>query len=484
MLEVPLAVLCSCFIEWRQHADVTNASPRQVRRLLHSNDCHKMIPVSLQDSANADQMPCYGPEHAWVNTEQDCLAASVVLVYQYNFLNGAVSKRLDCFVNGKSSDHILDGSSLPAHVVSARCLGSVPCLQMNGPPRPQGLKVVLKLPKAQPANKPGQTAKPLQSSSQLQGRQPVKKRKRTEERVSTPNGWPQHPTASADTPIHRAPGSFPRGDLGHPPGTKKSKASPAHPQISPRDPFAAPGQPSIKPRLTVKNSGSTPLPRPDWSSQQPGSGAGSLTAKVGSAPPSKQQKGLKSKKKPAPEFSQHQPVSPDANGFVKREGQEQDGLQRPKLKVKQPQGSHQPAPTLSETGLSEPSASAATEDDAAYQQEKPLGAAPLSNLAAAELRPDIPITRQDVTRVLDRVQQKDWYEIFKEPVTDDVVQLLSLPGLFLLVPIRIWHAFAFGMGNCMQNVRLPAPDRESTRLLPHTKLHMSSRFCAAVTVLC
>ncbi|KAK9863750.1 hypothetical protein WJX84_003356 [Apatococcus fuscideae] len=254
----------------------------------------------------------------------------------------------------------------------------------------------------------------------LAGRQPVKKRKRTEERVSTPNGWPQHPTASADTPIHRAPGSFPRGDLGHPPGTKKSKASPAHPQISPRDPFAAPGQPSIKPRLTVKNSGSTPLPRPDWSSQQPGSGAGSLTAKVGSAPPSKQQKGLKSKKKPAPEFSQHQPVSPDANGFVKREGQEQDGLQRPKLKVKQPQGSHQPAPTLSETGLSEPSASAATEDDAAYQQEKPLGAAPLSNLAAAELRPDIPITRQDVTRVLDRVQQKDWYEIFKEPVTDDV----------------------------------------------------------------
>ncbi len=184
--------------------------------------------------------------------------------------------------------------------------------------------------------------------------------------------------------------------------------------------FAVPGQANVKPRLTVKNAGSASQQRPDWATPQPGTGSGPAIAKLGSTPPSKQQKGLKKK---ANKEAQLPPRGPGTNGLYTPQDQPSTTAQRPKLKVKQALKSSQPVP--SETGGSELSLSALTEDDASNQAQQPLGATSLSNAAAAEQQPDIPVTRQDLLRVVDRVQQKDWYEIFKEPVTDDVVSFMT-----------------------------------------------------------
>lgn len=321
------------------------------------------------------------------------------------------------------------GSRLPAHrSKDSRLPRSVPCLQMNGPPRPQGLKVVLKLPKSQASKNPGQAQRTPHNPSEGQAAQPLKKRKRPEEQGSVPNGWPQPSFPHSGDPLSRTSeslGTAPRPQ--HSPGSKKSKLAPPGLQIKPVDPFATQAQPAVKPRLTVKVAGQPSTPLPDWSSPQPGPGTGPSTVKVGSLPPSKQQKGLKVKKKKAAELSPSDPALPPANGLAGPPGHLQPAAQRPKLKVKQAQASRPPAPAPSNTNISEPSASALTEDDASFQQQRPMGATTLSNTAAAEQRPDIPVTRPDILRVVDRVQQKDWYEIFKEPVTDAVVRLLAIP---------------------------------------------------------
>ncbi|KAK9830677.1 hypothetical protein WJX74_002035 [Apatococcus lobatus] len=327
---------------------------------------------------------------------------------------------------------------------------------MNGPPRSQGLKVVLKLPKSQAPNKPGQTPRPPNNSSQAQAAQPLKKRKRPEEPVSTPNGWSQPSSSSPAHLLSRASEGLSQAASRpqHPPGSKKSKLAFSGPQINPVDPFASQAHPTVKPRFTVKVAGQAPTPRPDWSSPQPEQGAGPSTVKLGSVPPSKQQKGLKSKKPKASELSSSDPFLPAANGLAEPPGQH--AHPRPKLKVKQAQATRPPVPAPSETNISEPSASGLTEDDASFQQHRPMGAPPLSNTAAAEQRPDIPVTRQDLLRVVDRVQQKDWYEIFRDPVTDAVApgysQKISRPMDFTKIRAQLEAGFYRSWDTLMEDM--------------------------------
>ena len=44
-----------------------------------------------------------------------------------------------------------------------------------------------------------------------------------------------------------------------------------------------------------------------------------------------------------------------------------------------------------------------------------------ARIPAAHLGPEVPITADTATRVLDKLQRKDGFHIFREPVTDDVV---------------------------------------------------------------
>ena len=350
------------------------------------------------------------------------------------FFFQGISERPDYLLNGifrttKTSSRY--ASSRSKQLVASQLFR----LQMNGPSRPQGLKVVLKLPKAQPANKPGETSRQPQNSSHSHLPPPLKKRKRVEEPGSSARPWPQ-PALAPSGLSHPSASRGPTGAAALPrPGFKEHTLAQSASQISSRDPFPSQGQPSLKPRLTVKNAGHTSTAGPAGPNPKPSLVLSPLTAKVGSIPPSKQGKGLKSKKLKVGEVPHsHSPV-PEVNGFSRHQDQQQSSAQRPKLKVKQAQSSRQSQLTPSETAGSDPSASALTEDDASYQQQRPLGAVLLSNTAAAEQKPDIPVTRQDCVRVVDRVQQKDWYEIFKEPVTDEVVGL-PISMLFYLMACR------------------------------------------------
>ncbi len=72
---------------------------------------------------------------------------------------------------------------------------------MNGPSRSQGLKVVLKLPKAQPANKSGESFRSAQNQLLGQTPQPFKKRKRVEEQRPAVQNWSQPAAAASGLPF-------------------------------------------------------------------------------------------------------------------------------------------------------------------------------------------------------------------------------------------------------------------------------------------